>query len=277
MTEFMQKLIRLCTHLLSADPVSIANTFRDILLTRFHSDFFKGGISLEMEPRPNKKNKCVYCYTPGKRRVGRMENFFFFIFIFFLTWITHMHIMALNMRRPHTFCVYIGLRTLKLLLPCGIIAFYQIWGCFVNIFWGKIRGKILQSGGFGEDRSGYSKHNFFFFFFFFFPDDHWSCTAHLSAEDMLKSAVIEEKKLKHRPWAGADNLFGPKFLCQQEGLITIRLLVRYARPPHPWGILQTYPILKINYCHMECKMFALCIWWSKCVTACYICYPHWNR
>ena len=27
------------------------------------------------------------------------------------------------------------------------------------------------------------------------PEDHWSCIAHLSAEDMLKSAVIEEKKL----------------------------------------------------------------------------------
>ena len=27
----------------------------------------------------------------------------------------------------------------------------------------------------------------------FKPEDHWSCIAHLSAEDMLKSAVIEEK------------------------------------------------------------------------------------
>ena len=26
------------------------------------------------------------------------------------------------------------------------------------------------------------------------PEDHWSCIAHLSAEDMLKSAVIDEKK-----------------------------------------------------------------------------------
>ena len=42
-------------------------------------------------------------------------------------------------------------------------------------------------------------------------EDHWSCIAHLSAEDMLKSAVIEEKKLKHSPWAGADNPSGPKF------------------------------------------------------------------
>ena len=28
------------------------------------------------------------------------------------------------------------------------------------------------------------------------PEDHWSCMAHLSAEDMLKSVVIEVKKLK---------------------------------------------------------------------------------
>ena len=26
-------------------------------------------------------------------------------------------------------------------------------------------------------------------------EDHWSCIAHLSAEDMLKSVVIEENKL----------------------------------------------------------------------------------
>ena len=31
------------------------------------------------------------------------------------------------------------------------------------------------------------------------PEDHWSCIAHLSAEDILKSAVIEEKKLKRSP------------------------------------------------------------------------------
>ena len=43
------------------------------------------------------------------------------------------------------------------------------------------------------------------------PEDHWSCIAHLSAEEMLKSAVIEEKKFKHSPRVGADNPFGPKF------------------------------------------------------------------
>ena len=31
----------------------------------------------------------------------------------------------------------------------------------------------------------------------FKPEDHWSCIAHLSAEDMLKSAVIEEQKFKN--------------------------------------------------------------------------------
>ena len=45
----------------------------------------------------------------------------------------------------------------------------------------------------------------------FKPEDHWSCIAHLIAEDMLKSAVIEEKTFKHSPWAGADNPLGPKF------------------------------------------------------------------
>ena len=29
------------------------------------------------------------------------------------------------------------------------------------------------------------------------PEDHWSCIAHLSAEDILKSAVIKEKKFKN--------------------------------------------------------------------------------
>ena len=29
------------------------------------------------------------------------------------------------------------------------------------------------------------------------PEDHWSCIAHLIAKDVLKSAVIEEKKFKN--------------------------------------------------------------------------------
>ena len=59
------------------------------------------------------------------------------------------------------------------------------------------------------------------------PEDHWSCIAHLSAEGMLKSAVIEEKKFKHSSWAGADNPLGPKFLCQQEGLITMAICCKF--------------------------------------------------
>ena len=43
------------------------------------------------------------------------------------------------------------------------------------------------------------------------PEDHWSCIAHLSAEDMLKSAVIEKKQFKHSPLVGADNPLEPKF------------------------------------------------------------------
>ena len=31
----------------------------------------------------------------------------------------------------------------------------------------------------------------------FKPEDHWSCIAHLSAEDMLKSAVVEENKFEN--------------------------------------------------------------------------------
>ena len=33
--------------------------------------------------------------------------------------------------------------------------------------------------------------------------------------------VLEEKKFKHSPWAGADNSLRSKFLCQQEDLITM--------------------------------------------------------
>ena len=63
----------------------------------------------------------------------------------------------------------------------------------------------------------------------FKPEDHWSCIAHLSAEDMLKSAVIDEKKFKFRPWAGADNPSGPKFWCQQEGLITMVICCKFKK------------------------------------------------
>ena len=38
------------------------------------------------------------------------------------------------------------------------------------------------------------------------PEDHWSCIAHLSAEDMFKSGVIEEKKFTNI----VSELFGPR-------------------------------------------------------------------
>ena len=60
-------------------------------------------------------------------------------------------------------------------------------------------------------------------------EDHWSCIAHLSAEDMLKSVVIEEKKFKHSPWAGADKPLGTKFLRQQEGLITMVICCNFKK------------------------------------------------
>ena len=53
--------------------------------------------------------------------------------------------------------------------------------------------------------------------------------AHLSAEAILKSAVTEEKKFKHSPWAGADNPLGPNFLCQQEGLIAMVICYKFKR------------------------------------------------
>ena len=48
---------------------------------------------------------------------------------------------------------------------------------------------------------------------------------------MLKSVVIEVKKFKHSPWAGADNPLGPKFLNQQEGLITMVICCNLKKKP----------------------------------------------
>ena len=46
---------------------------------------------------------------------------------------------------------------------------------------------------------------------------------------MLKSAVIEEKNLKHSPRVGADNPLGPKYLCQQEGLMTMVICCKFKK------------------------------------------------
>ena len=60
------------------------------------------------------------------------------------------------------------------------------------------------------------------------PEDHWSCIAH-SAEDMLKSAVIEEKMFKHSPWAGADNPLRPN---------VFKIFMSAGRPNHYGHLLQ---------------------------------------
>ena len=61
------------------------------------------------------------------------------------------------------------------------------------------------------------------------PEDHWSCIAHPSADDMLKSVVFEENKFKHSPRVGADNPLGPNILCHQEGLITMVICCNFKK------------------------------------------------
>ena len=55
------------------------------------------------------------------------------------------------------------------------------------------------------------------------PEDHWSCIAHLSAEDMLKSSVIEEKKFKR---------------SQGQTTIRAKILMSTGRPHHHGHLLQ---------------------------------------
>ena len=44
------------------------------------------------------------------------------------------------------------------------------------------------------------------------PEDHWTCNAHLSAEDMLKSVVIEEKKYYRALGQGQTTHWGQNFV-----------------------------------------------------------------
>ena len=123
---------------------------------------FSKGHSSGMGDNVKERNKCVYCYTPGKRRVGRMEKCFL---ILFFSWLEQPKciFLALNMCRPHTFCVYIGLRKLKLLFTCEIFAFYLFFVPSLICF-GKFEEKVYSRvGGDRENRSGYRKHNYFFF------------------------------------------------------------------------------------------------------------------
>ena len=72
-----------------------------------------------------------------------------------------------------------GHRILKLKSVNKLNAFAS-WGFFAQF--------VFSYPSFGEN--GFRALNNFK------PDDHWSCIAQLSAEDMLKSAFIEEKKFK---------------------------------------------------------------------------------
>ena len=62
--------------------------------------------------------------------------------------------------------------------------------------------KILVKNGFRRNFTAQFRgipedHIICFFLYKRKPEDHWSCIAHLIAEDVLKSAVIEEKKFKN--------------------------------------------------------------------------------
>ena len=55
-----------------------------------------------------------------------------------------------------------------------------------------------------KNSKGRFYHDLALLFLVYKPEDHWSCIAHLNAEDMLKSGVIEEKKFKNTEseWSG---------------------------------------------------------------------------
>ena len=123
------------------------------------------------------------------------------------------------------------------------------------------------------------------------PEDHWSCIAHLRAEDMLKSAVIEEKKFKRSPWAGADNPLGTKFWCQQKPLVTsiicykfkkislksdfihffFMILSMYIAPvagtDNPLGTKfwcqQEHPLTSVICCKFQKNLFE--VWFNTCI------------
>ena len=80
------------------------------------------------------------------------------------------------------------------------------------------------------------------------PEDHWSCIAHMSANDVLKSAVTEEKKVKHSPTVGADNPLGPNFWCQ-EGLITVIICCMFKKNLQPLNLYTSFHDLINAYSH----------------------------
>ena len=64
---------------------------------------------------------------------------------------------------------------------------------------------------------------------------------------MLKSAVIEEKKFKHSPWAGKDNSLSPKLFCQQEGLITMVICCKFKKNLFKITLYTSFPDLTNVY------------------------------
>ena len=102
-----------------------------------------------------------------KKWVGRSGIFLsvFTFFFLFTTQTTEMHTLAAPMFHQHKCCVYKGKKKkkkkLKLLITCTFCALTDFI-CFVNIFFRKCGKKCLQSEGFREGGSGYSKHNFCF-------------------------------------------------------------------------------------------------------------------
>ena len=60
-------------------------------------------------------------------------------------------------------------------------------------------------------------------------EDHWSCIAHLSDEDMLNSAVIEEKKFKHNLRVGGRQPIRAKNIMSTGGLITMVICCKFKK------------------------------------------------
>ena len=106
------------------------------------------------------------------------------------------------------------------------------------------------------------------------PEDHWSCIIHLSAEDKLKSAVIEEKKFKHSPWTGTDNSLRPKFLCQQESLITMVICCKFKKNLFNLTLYISFHVLtNVHSCRSEADNPEDIFWCQqKPLVASVICY-----
>ena len=68
---------------------------------------------------------------------------------------------------------------------------------------------------------------------------------------MLKSIVIKEKKFKHSPWVGADNLLGPKLSCQQKGIVTMGICCKFKESLQPLTVYTVFHDLINVYSRMS--------------------------